>query len=128
MAPASPRCCASSCGVFGAAKLSPASAAMAAAATMAKTAIRPHMRASCADGTAMVARQRGEEKTALAVGRFGIGDFNADPGQPDVGKLRRGQQPDRGNTEVLEDLRAEPDFAPLLGAGRIGILVGRGDG
>src|SRR4051812_13335712 len=117
MAPASPRC-ASICGVLGAAKLSPARAAMTAAAAMAKTAIRPRMRASCADGITMVARQRGEEKTALAVGRFGVGDFNAEPGQPDVGELRRGQQPDRGNTEVLEDLRAEPDLAPLLGAGR----------
>src|SRR6185295_5067077 len=99
MAPASPRCCASICGVLGAAKLSPASAAMAAAATMAKTAIRPRMQASCADDITMVARQRGEEKTALAVGRFGVGDFNTETGHAEVGQLRRSQQQDRGNTE-----------------------------
>src|SRR5206468_9566408 len=78
----------------------------------------PESEPPCADRT-MVTRERGEEKAALAVGCFGVGDFNAKAGQADVGEFRRGQQPDRGNAEVLQDLRAEPDLAPLLGAGRI---------
>src|SRR5262245_14637820 len=40
---------------------------------------------------------------------------NLDPeaGEPDIGELAPGDETDRGNTEVFEDLRAEPDLAPL---------------
>src|SRR6202035_2224447 len=49
-------------------------------------------------------------------------DLDAEAGEPDVAVLRRGDQADRRDAEVLEDLRAEPDLAPLalplgLGAG-----------
>src|SRR5205814_4622177 len=40
-------------------------------------------------------------------------NLNPESGKPNIGELRGGQQPDRGNAEVFEDLRAEADLAPL---------------
>src|SRR5262245_41412371 len=43
---------------------------------------------------------------------------NLDPeaGKPHVGELRRGEQPDRGNAEIFQDLGAQPHLAPLARA------------
>src|SRR5712692_6595522 len=35
-----------------------------------------------------------------------------------IGPLARGEKPDRGNAEVAQDLRTEPDLAPLALARR----------
>src|ERR1700731_4000109 len=40
-------------------------------------------------------------------------DLDAEAGEPDIAVLRRGDEADRRDAEVLEDLRAEPDLAPL---------------
>ena len=37
--------------------------------------------------------------------------------------LLRRQQPDRAHAEVLQDLRAEPDLAPLARARRLGLAL-----
>src|SRR3954453_9828516 len=60
---------------------------------------------------------------APVVDQFGRRDFDARTAKTDIGELGRGQQPDRGDAQILEDLGAEPDLAPLprtrnLGTGR----------
>src|ERR1700690_4162296 len=69
----------------------------------------------------MVAR-RSEKAGCLCIDGFARLDFDTKAAKPDISALGRGQKPDRGNSEVLEDLRAEPNLAPLprtsgLGAG-----------
>src|SRR5262245_5134504 len=62
-----------------------------------------------------------DEKKAdgSAFQRFRCHDFDPETAQPDIGALTRRQQADRGNAEILEDLRAQADFAPLLRTCRI---------
>src|SRR5690349_7245281 len=108
--------CASNGGMLGAARLNPASAAAATSTSPPKTAIRPRIQASCtrrADGGTGLRPGKGD----LAVSHLGVGNFNAETSQPDIGQLCRGQQTDRGNSEILQNLRAKPYLAPLLGAG-----------
>ena len=40
-------------------------------------------------------------------------DLDAEAAETHVSALAGGEQADRGDAEVLEDLRAEPDLAPL---------------
>src|SRR5688572_1371361 len=68
-------------------------------------------------------------RNASSLERFRRDDLDSEPGEPDIGELGRGEQSNRGYAEVLEDLCAEPDFAPLprarnLGAGRAGLRNG----
>src|SRR5262245_10185719 len=54
---------------------------------------------------------------------FGRHDLNPEAREPDIGEPGRGQQADRGDAQILENLGAKPDLAPLprardLGAGR----------
>src|SRR5438128_10034434 len=60
---------------------------------------------------------------------FGGQNLDAEAGEANIGQLGRGEQPDRGNAEVLQNLRAETDLAPLararhLGAGRTALRDG----
>src|SRR5262249_56269006 len=55
-----------------------------------------------------------------ALGRH---DLDPEAREPDIGEPGRGQQADRGDAQILENLGAKPDLAPLprardLGAGR----------
>src|SRR6266446_674618 len=45
--------------------------------------------------------------------RLGGDDLNAEARETHIVVVGRGQQANRGNAEVFEDLRAEADFAPL---------------
>src|ERR1700723_3523825 len=57
--------------------------------------------------------------------RLGPHDFNAEAGEPDISRRpRRRYEPDGIDAKVLENLRAEADFAPLPRAR----LAGRGFG
>src|ERR1700719_3184890 len=60
---------------------------------------------------------RDKGQCVLPLQRLGRDDLDAEAGEPDIGALGRGQQPDRGDPEVFEDLRAEADLAPLPAAG-----------
>src|SRR5215472_15179059 len=44
---------------------------------------------------------------------FGRDDLDAEAAEPDIRALARRQQPNRGDAEVAQDLRAEADLAPL---------------
>src|SRR6185312_1599495 len=48
-----------------------------------------------------------------AVQLLRAGDLDAEAAQAHVGSLRGGEQFDRGDAEVLQDLRTEADLAPL---------------
>src|SRR5690242_10316889 len=62
----------------------------------------------------------GKKKTERsAFQRFRGHDLDPETTKAHVSALGGGQQADRGNPEVLQDLGAKPDFAPLPGAGRI---------
>src|SRR5581483_1142666 len=50
---------------------------------------------------------------ASAVERLGRHDLDAEAAEADIGALRGGEQADRGDVEVAQDLRAEADLAPL---------------
>src|SRR5262249_10915931 len=56
----------------------------------------------------------------LTINDFSRSDLDSKAGQTDIGAFRRGQQSDRGDAEILENLSAKPDLAPLLRAGRFG--------
>jgi len=45
--------------------------------------------------------------------RLGGDDLDAEAADADIGALAGGQQADRGNAEVAQDLRAEADLTPL---------------
>src|SRR5258708_6077694 len=45
--------------------------------------------------------------------RLARGDLDAEAREAHIVVIGRGQQADRGNAEILEDLRAEADLAPL---------------
>src|SRR5262249_24275908 len=69
----------------------------------------------------MLAWGTDEKKAARSASqRFRRHDFDAKPTQTHIGALARRQQPDRGNAKILEDLRPQADFAPLLRTRRIG--------
>src|SRR2546429_9106836 len=51
--------------------------------------------------------------------RLGRDDLDAEASEAHIGALGRGQQPDRGDAEVFEDLRAQSDLAPLPAARRL---------
>src|SRR5262245_64630946 len=55
--------------------------------------------------------------------RLGRYDLDVKAAKADVGSLAGSQQPDRRNPEILEDLRTEPDFPPLLRTCDIGTRV-----
>src|SRR5262245_7526292 len=55
--------------------------------------------------------------------RLGRYDLDVDASETHVGSLAGSQQPDRGNPQILEDLRTEPDFPPLLRTCDIGTGV-----
>src|SRR5450756_3121186 len=59
----------------------------------------------------------------LAFQRFGPHDLDAEAAEADISALAGGEQPDRGNTDVLEDLRAQADLAPLPRARGVGAGV-----
>src|SRR6202023_3927927 len=62
-------------------------------------------------------------RRSRCVDRLNPRDLDAEAGQADIGHAaRRGQQPDGIDAQVLEDLRAQPNLAPLPGAR----LLGRG--
>src|SRR5262249_58250485 len=44
-------------------------------------------------------------------------DLDSEAGKPHIGESAAGEQADRGDAEILEDLRAESDLAPLPRAG-----------
>src|SRR5262249_32058945 len=44
---------------------------------------------------------------------LGRHDLNPEAGEADIGELGGSQQPDRGDAQILGDLGAEPDLAPL---------------
>ena len=44
---------------------------------------------------------------------LGLGDPDAEAFEADIVALARGEKIDRGNAEILQDLRAEPDLAPF---------------
>src|SRR5690348_7693084 len=74
----------------------------------------------------MLACGIGEKKAGpSAFQRFRRHDFDAETAEADISALARGQQADRGNAEILEDLRAQADLAPLLRARsiRAGVTV-----
>src|SRR6516162_6619733 len=56
----------------------------------------------------------------LTIDDFGRRDLDSESGKAYIGAFRRGQQSDRTDAEVLENLSAEPDLAPLLRAGDLG--------
>ena len=58
-----------------------------------------------------------------ALQRFGAHDFDTEAAKSNVSASARGEEANRGNAEVLENLRTEADFAPLSRAGRIGSRV-----
>src|SRR5690242_11762040 len=45
---------------------------------------------------------------------LGLGDVDAEPLKADIVALARGDQVDRGDAEILEDLGAEADLAPFV--------------
>src|SRR5262249_30279449 len=47
------------------------------------------------------------------IDHLGRHDLNPEPGETDIGELGGSQQADRGDAQVLENLRAQPDLAPL---------------
>src|SRR4051812_16795174 len=47
---------------------------------------------------------------------LGRGDLDAKPGNADIGALARREEPDRGDAQVAQDLRAQTHFAPLAAA------------
>src|SRR5262249_44086895 len=56
----------------------------------------------------------------LTVDDLGRRDLDSKSGKADIGAFRRGQQSNRADTEVLENLSTESDLAPLLRAGHLG--------
>src|SRR5580704_8174632 len=55
----------------------------------------------------------------LAFEAIGRQNFDAEAAEADVIPFAAGQEPDRGNAEVLEDLSAESDLTPLARARRL---------
>jgi hypothetical protein len=51
--------------------------------------------------------------------RFACGDLDAEAREAHIMVIGRGQQADRGNAEVFQDLRTEANFAPLMLARRL---------
>src|ERR1700722_18284595 len=67
---------------------------------------------------------RRSQAGASRVDRLDRGDLDAEAGKTDIGAWIVGAQPDRGDPEVAQDLRAQSDFAPLglarvIGADRV---------
>src|ERR1700722_14460186 len=67
---------------------------------------------------------RRSQAGASRVDRLDRGDLDAEAGKTDIGAWIVGAQPDRGDPEVAQDLRAQSDFAPLglarvVGADRV---------
>src|SRR5207302_10420890 len=60
--------------------------------------------------------------------RFGRLDFDAEPGEPDIGARARRIEPDRGDPQIAQDLGAEPDILPLPAALQFGGGAVLGDG
>src|ERR1700733_8512345 len=56
---------------------------------------------------------RRSQAGASRVDRLDRGDLDAEAGKTDIGAWIVGAQPDRGDPEVAQDLRAQSDFAPL---------------
>src|SRR5262245_6513525 len=67
-------------------------------------------------------------RVTLSLDRLGLLDLDAESGEAHIGELLRGEQPDRGNAEITEDLRAEPDLAPLARARRLRTRIARRNG
>src|SRR3954469_12928626 len=66
---------------------------------------------------------------ASVVDQFRRRDFDAETAETDIGELRRRQQLNRGDAQILENLSAEPDLAPLSRARNLGTGRARlGDG
>src|SRR5690348_18431423 len=55
-----------------------------------------------------------------AVYRLRCDNFDAESRKTDISPFGGGQQPDRGNPQILENLRAKTNFAPLARAGGVG--------
>src|SRR5262245_43464885 len=64
----------------------------------------------------------------LSLHRLGLHDLDAEAGEAHIGDFLRGKQPDRGNPEIAEDLRAEPDLPPLARARRLRARIARRNG
>src|SRR5262245_32393896 len=58
-------------------------------------------------------RDQGNAGVLSAIERLGSDDFDAEAGKADISPLARGEEADRGNAEVAQNLRAQSDFAPL---------------
>src|SRR5689334_9439574 len=67
---------------------------------------------------------RGKKCDRAAAGsafeRLGRRDLDAEAAEADIRALAGGEQPDRGDAEVFQDLGAEADLAPLPRARRLG--------
>src|SRR5262249_58889749 len=57
--------------------------------------------------------ERASRTARKSVQAFSRNDLDAEAGESHIGELAAGEQADRGDAEVLEDLRPEPDLAPL---------------
>src|SRR6478736_2008474 len=65
-------------------------------------------------------KNRASRLCKSALDWLGRHNLNAKASETNVSALAGGEQANRGNAEVLENLRAQPDFAPLPRTGRIG--------
>ena len=68
--------------------------------------------------------QRGDarlHRRPVALQSLGLGDFDAETGDPDIGARARRQELDRRDPQVAQDLRPEPHLAPLDAALALGI-------
>ena len=63
----------------------------------------------------------GSERRSV-IDDVGVLDGDAEAVEPDIVPLARGKEPDRGDAEVAQDLRAEADLAPVaLAVARCGM-------
>src|SRR4029078_3857417 len=65
-------------------------------------------------------KNRASRLCKSALDWLGRHNLNAKASETNVSAFAGGEQANRGNAEVLENLRAQPDFAPLPRTGRIG--------
>src|SRR5262249_33860103 len=63
----------------------------------------------------------------LTFNRLGRHYFNSKAPETHIGPFAGGKQANGGNAEVLENLRAQPNFAPLTRAGRVRPSVAMGN-
>src|SRR5690606_40124772 len=59
-------------------------------------------------------RFRGTRKSGIVLDDIRAADLHPEAFQSDIMALTRGEQPDRADAEILEDLRAEADLQPLI--------------